>query len=144
MLAPKEYENHILHWREHTRAVQEYSFKYQTPPEAQERLIDHIMATEMLMIDQAAANPTFQAELAKLPLFPMFFKSVPPAQAPAPMAEQPMMPGQDAMGAPIQSVPGMPVNPALGGEQQALNQEPMPPVEAQLQPGGPIQPTGGA
>ena len=144
MLAPKEYENHILHWREHTRAVQEYSFKYQTPPEAQERLIDHIMATEMLMIDQAGANPTFQAELAKLPLFPMFFKAVPPAQAPAPVAEQPVIPGQDAMGAPIQSVPGLPVNPALGGEQQALAQEPMPPVEAQLQPGGPIQPTGGA
>jgi hypothetical protein len=140
-LAPREYENHILHWREHTRAVQEYSFKYQTPSEAQDRLINHIRATEMLMVDQAARNPAFEAELGKLPMFPMFFTASPPAPAPMPVEAMPI--GQDAMGAAIAQPPGLPVNPALGGEAQALAQEPMPPVEAQLAPGGAIQPTGG-
>lgn len=140
LLAPREYENHIIHWREHTRAVQEYSFKFQTPPEAQDRLINHIRATEMLMIDQAAKNPLFEQELAKLPLFPMFFTATPPAPAAPMMPEEMVAP---MAGAPIQPMPEMPVNPALGGEPQALAQEPMPPVEAQLAPGGAIQPTGG-
>ena len=142
LLSPREYENHILHWREHTRAVQEYSFKFQTPPEAQDRLINHIRATEMLMIDQAAKNPLFEQEVSKLAMFPMFFNAQPPAPAPMPAEAAPIA-GELAAPAPFAAVPGQPVNPVLGSEPQALAQEPMPPVEAQLAPGGAIEPTGG-
>lgn len=142
-LSPKEFENHIIHWREHTRAIQEYGFKYQTPPEIQERLINHILATEMLMVEQAKKNPLFDQELAKLPLFPMFF--VVPVVAPAPVApQQPIMPGQDAMGAAIQDLTGLPVNQLVGGEPQAEVNPPMPTVEQQLGVGGPVPPTSSA
>jgi len=140
-LAPKEFENHILHWREHTRVVQEYSFKYQTPVDVQERVINHITAHEMMMLDVAAKNPKFAEELATLALFPMFFE---PMAAVAPQAApMPMPAGQDATGGMIMPTPGLPVNPLVGGEAQALGNPPMPTVEQQLGVGGPVQPTSG-
>lgn len=143
MLSPREYENHILHWREHTRAVQEYSFKFQTPEEAQLRLINHITAHEMLMLEQAQANPLFAKQLEALSLFPMFFKApIDMSAVTEVMGAAQSQPGGDAMGAPIAPAPQMATNQALGLEPQALNQEPMPPVEAQLASGGAIQPTG--
>ena len=138
-LAPKEFENHILHWREHTRMVQEYSFKYQTPEAVQERMINHIMAHEMLMMDGAKKNPKFAEELSKLALFPLFYTqemaimSQPEAQG---------MPGQP-VGAPIQAMPELPVNPLVGGEPQLPQNPPMPPVEQQLGVEGPVAPTSG-
>ena len=148
-LAPKEYENHIIHWREHTKAVQEYSFKYQTPPEAQERLINHILAHEMLMVEHAKKNPKFDQELAQLALFPMFYV-IPQAIAPAPMpqAGQPgqqdlaaMMAGMAPQQGPFQAAPGLPVNPLVGGEAQAELNPPMPSVEQQLGIAPPVEPT---
>jgi len=138
-LAPKEFENHILHWREHTRMVQEYSFKYQTPEAVQERMINHIMAHEMLMMDGAKKNPKFAEELSKLALFPLFYTqemaimSQPEAQG---------MPGQP-VGAPIQAMPELPVNPLVGGEPQLPQNPPMPTVEQQLGVEGPVAPTSG-
>jgi hypothetical protein len=138
-LAPKEFENHILHWREHTRMVQEYSFKYQTPEAVQERMINHIMAHEMLMMEGAKKNPKFAEELSKLALFPLFYTqemaimSQPEAQG---------MPAQ-SVGAPIQELPQMPVNPLVGGEPQMSQNPPMPTVEQQLGVEGPVAPTSG-
>ena len=142
-LSPREYENHVIHWREHTRVLQEYSFKFQTPVEAQDRLINHIRATEMLMVEQAASNPLFAQELQKLALFPMFFKAVPPPPSMAETAPMASMPASASAGlnAPIMEMPGMPVNAALGGEPQQLNQEPVPSLEDQAMAGGPVQPT---
>jgi hypothetical protein len=136
-LSPKEFENHIIHWREHTRLVQEYSFKYQTPDPVQKRVINHIMAHEMLMMEVAQKNPMFAQELSKLALFPMFYMPMPLSPH---MPEQPQMAGQDATGAPIQSLPGMPVNPQVG--QQPVNM-PEPTIEQQLGLSGPVQPTSG-
>jgi hypothetical protein len=134
-LAPTEFENHLLHWKEHTRLVQEYSFKYQTPKAVQTRVINHIMAHEMLMMDHAAKNPLFAQELGKLSLFPMFFTQ-PVMSAPVQaMSEQ----GQ-GLEMPIQELPGMPVNQSLGGETQLeLNPE-VPTVEQQLGL-SPVEPT---
>jgi len=145
-LSPREYENHIVHWREHTRVLQEYSFKFQTPREAQDRLINHIRATEMLMVEQAASNPLFAQEIQKLALFPMFFKAVPPPPSMAEAAPMASMPegASPGMNAPILEIPGLPVNAALGGEPQALAQERVPSIEAQSNPGGPVEPTSGS
>lgn len=137
-LAPKEFENHVLHWREHTRVVQEYSFKYQIPWKVQQRVIDHITAHEMLMVDVAARNPRFAEEVAKLSLFPMFYMPMPMA-APTAVPEVPMA-GQDAVGPMIAPLSGMPVNPRAGGEE---NNPPMPNIEQQLGVGGPVPLTSG-
>lgn len=139
-LAPQEFENHIVHWREHTRTVQEYSFKFQTPKEIQARMINHITAHEMLMLDVAAKNPKFAQELSTLALFPMFF--VAPVSMPQGMeGGLGAMGGADAIGPMIQRVPGMPVNPELGGEAQLASMPEAPSVEAQLGVGPSLTPS---
>ena len=142
-LSPKEYENHILHWREHTKLIQEYSFKFQTPKEAQDRLINHIMAHEMLMTELAATNALFGQEVQKLALFPMFFKAPAPPSMAAAEAQQGFA-GAGAMpGGPIMEPSGMPVNPLTGGEPQMPVNPPMPSLEEQAGAGGAVQPTSG-
>lgn len=138
-LAPKEFENHILHWREHTRMVQEYSFKYQTPESVQERMINHIMAHEMLMMDGAKKNPKFAEELSKLALFPLFYTQEMALMSQPEAQGMPIPP----VGVPIQEMPQMPVNPLVGGEPQLPQNPPMPTVEQQLGVEGPVAPTSG-
>jgi hypothetical protein len=151
ILAPQDFENHIIHWREHTRAAQEYSFKYQTPKQAQDRLINHIKATEMLMVEHSKTNPAYAQQLATLPLFPMFFKTPPPMPPMPPEmplgADQSMLggmgQGQEMAGPEAMQGQQMPVNPQLGGEPQAPTLETMPPVDMQMGSNQPIPPTGG-
>jgi len=136
-LAPKEFENHLLHWREHTRLVQEYAFKYQTPEAVQKRVMNHIMAHEMLMMDLAAKNPLFAQEISKLSLFPMFFNQVP--QVESVKEEGAPVPGMPNI--PVGEMPGLPVNPALGGEPQVPVNPNMPNIEEQLGLSGPVEPS---
>jgi hypothetical protein len=119
-LTPEEYENHLMHWRVHTKFMQSYAFKYTMPPEVKKAFQEHVMMHEYFMDAQAAKNPAFAAELAKLPMFPMIY--VPPA----------MMPKVPAPLAQFQSQ-GMPANPLVGGEAQAPvnQQQATPPVAAQ-------------
>jgi hypothetical protein len=103
---PEPYEFLVLHWKTHVKAVQDPSFKTSAPPEVQQALKDHIMATEMLMIDKARINPVFEEEVSMLIQFPLFYSlraagtapgSSPgrgPAQSAGPM---PMPPGAPPM-----------------------------------------------
>jgi hypothetical protein len=128
VLSPAEYENHIVHWRTHTRDMQEFRFKYKTAPEIQARFIDHVMAHEMFMMEQAKKSPTFAKQLEALPMFPMFYSEpVPPPAPPAMEAQGVPLPGAQApQGQPVQQAPGleafqqvgMPISPLMGGEQQ--------------------------
>lgn len=70
---PQEWEDHIIHWRIHTRILQRRAFKEEVPPELRARMIDHIATTEYAMIEKAKVNPLFQAKLAQLDLFPIFY-----------------------------------------------------------------------
>lgn len=70
---PEEWEDHIAHWRSHTRAIQSRSFKEEASDDIIGQMTDHIFWTEELMIAKAANNPLFQAQLAQLNLFPLFF-----------------------------------------------------------------------
>lgn len=70
---PKEWEDHVTHWKTHMRAIQEYAFKYFTPKEVQERMIDHVRATEMLMLEKAKTNQLMAQAVATLPQFPVFY-----------------------------------------------------------------------
>jgi hypothetical protein len=95
MIEPEPHEDLIVHWRIHTMAIQDIGFKTKLAPEIQQTMKDHIMATEMLMLDQAQRNPAFGQMLQTLVMFPMFF-SLPPA-LPIPAQEVP----QEEMGEPI-------------------------------------------
>ena len=146
-LAPVEFENHIVHWKTHTRQMQQFQFKYKTAKVIQERFKDHVLAHEMLMAEQAAKNPAFAMELQKLPMFPMFYVAPPAPMPPMPeMAPEQAMAAPQGGGAPQVMAPmaGMPVNPLVGGEPQAPTLEPQPNLGDQL--GGevsPIEPTRG-
>lgn len=74
MIEPAAHEDHITHWRIHTMAIQQVGFKIKTDPIVQEMYTKHIMATEMLMGEQAKFSPQYLALLAQLPQWPMFYK----------------------------------------------------------------------
>jgi len=69
---PEEFEDHITHWKVHTKAIQERTFKEECPPEYRQEVLEHIAVHEFLMIEKAQQNPLFQSKLAELPLFPIF------------------------------------------------------------------------
>ena len=71
---PEEWEDHILHWRAHSKTIQRRSFKEETPVEIREAFIDHIETTEFAMFEKAKTSQLFQAKLAELPLFPIFYR----------------------------------------------------------------------
>lgn len=142
-LAPTEFENHVIHWRTHTRQVQEFSFKYKTPPDRQQNLIDHIRAHEMLMMDQAKVNPKFAEMVAQLEMFPMFFKI--DQSEPAPV--QPMAPEAAMAQVPMQPFAAdtqLPENPAQSPIPGEAVQPVAPSLETQLMGApGPVEPTRG-
>lgn len=142
VLAPEEWEDHILHWKIHTRQILEYAFKYQTPVEIQSRFKDHVQAHEMFMVERARLNQAFAAELATLKNFPMFYQIQPmptmqPMAAPidqggTPMAASDTMPPQ-----PFQPMPELPEQ--LPGEPMT---EQAPSIQLQTQGSiPPIEPT---
>lgn len=126
-LAPVEFENHILHWKIHTRQMQEFQFKYKTSPKIQQRFKDHVTAHEMLMTEQAKKSPAFAQELMKLPMFPMFYFEVP--AMPEPQPEMPQLAGPMSQGLPPES--NLPVNPLVGGEPQLPSTPEVPNLETQ-------------
>jgi len=71
---PEEWEDHLIHWRAHTKIIQRRSFKEETPIEIQQAMIDHITDTEFAMVEKAKENPLFQGKLAQLALFPIFYR----------------------------------------------------------------------
>lgn len=77
---PMEGEDHLTHYRIHVQAIQPLGFKQKAPPELQEAMKLHIMATEYMLLDKAAQNPALAQALSVLPYFPMFadLPAVPP------------------------------------------------------------------
>jgi len=69
---PEEFEDHILHWKVHTRAMQERAFKEECPADLREEMLQHIAIHEFLMVERAKMNPAYEAKLAELPNFPVF------------------------------------------------------------------------
>jgi hypothetical protein len=53
--------------------MQNYSFKSDVPPEVQQRLFDHQLATEMLIMEACRKNPRFAVETAKIAQFPLLY-----------------------------------------------------------------------
>ena len=71
---PEPHEDHIVHWRVHTKRMQRRDFKEEVPPEIREIFKEHVTMTEFLMVQKAKENPLFQAKLAQLDLFPLYYR----------------------------------------------------------------------
>ena len=121
---PKEYEDHVAHWKVHAKQMRDWSFKNETPVELQKKLEAHVAATEMLIMDKLAEAPGYQAKVDEIvPMgFPLLFKMPPPPPPPAPLPPEGMTPG---VGAPIGPMPEMPVNvePQALTEQMAMEEQ---------------------
>lgn len=76
VLPPERYEDLIAHWDSHRIPMQTLDFK-QSGPEVKEFFIGHLAATEKLMFEQAAENPTFGEKLAMLRQFPLIYTPKP-------------------------------------------------------------------
>jgi hypothetical protein len=134
-LSPVEFENHILHWKIHSRQMQEFRFKYKTSKEIQERFKDHVLAHEMFMSEQAKKSPAFAEQLKTLPMYPMFY--IEPVMMP-PMAPEMAAPMPQPVSQGLPGMPELPVSPLVGGEGIPAI-EPQPNLEMQTQ-GGPVPP----
>ena len=101
---PEEFEDHIIHWKVHSKAMQERTFKEECPPEYREEMMEHIAIHEFLMVEKARTNPLFQAKLAELANFPIF----PNGFTPRSMEQQrALVQGQANRGEPITGmIPG--------------------------------------
>lgn len=86
-IEPVEWEDLITHWKIHVQAVQPLDFKMKAPQEVQKTMYNHILATEMMMMDHARKNPTFNQLLLALPGFPMLME---PETPPAPIVVDPV------------------------------------------------------
>lgn len=126
---PDEWEDHLQHWTVHCRQVQEHAFKYQFPEEVKQAFIDHIIATEMLMVEKAMKNPMFGKMIASLPNFPLFYEPG------TPMPDVEGAPAGEATAAPQDELApasgAEPQEPAAGAEEQQPSQDldiPQPPA----------------
>jgi hypothetical protein len=122
---PQAHEFHIVHWRVHTSAIQDIGFKTKSIPEVQRAMIDHIMATEMLMFEQIKKSQSFAQLVNQLcPQFPMYFMPPLPTEMlpPEPSIEPQMQDGS----APMIPIDQVPVTPEPTGSEQV---QPATPVE---------------
>lgn len=76
VLPPERFEDLIAHWDAHRIPMQTLDFKH-SDPEVIELFTGHVAATEKLMFEQAAENPSFAMKLELLRQFPMFYTPKP-------------------------------------------------------------------
>ena len=95
---PKDYEDHIAHWKVHVKAIQERTFKEECLPEYRRELLEHLAIHEFLMIQKAQTSPAFEAQLATLASFPVFPSGYVPRSA---QQQEVTVQGQANRGEPI-------------------------------------------
>lgn len=132
---PQPYEDSLAHWYRHMIPIQSASFR-DLPEEVQTRMLDHVNATEMLIIEKAffnfdmtqIKNPAMAQTLATIPNFPAVFTvPLPPPPPPPPLPEAPPAPP------PLEGMPPEPLPPTASippplVEGAPLDQAPLPPV----------------
>jgi hypothetical protein len=107
---PMEYELHLVHWKSHSKVIQDVNFKTNTRPEVKQQMLDHVGATEMMMLEQALLNPIYAQKLMALNQFPLVYRGplieqVKMAMAPSPPSGELPPPSQ---GAPVGDMAAMP------------------------------------
>lgn len=116
---PEVQEDLITHWMVHVSAIQDVGFKMKTDDDIQEAMKDHIMATEMLMMEQASKSRMFgQLVSQRCPQFPLFFSPPAPPPMPMPMPIGGEIPGGPAPVGTLEEAPSvglMPGDPGFSG-----------------------------
>lgn len=156
VIAPVEYENHVEHWRCHFKVLQEQRFKY-LPQEIQQRLIDHITAHEMFMIQKSMESNSFAQQVSALPQFPLFFKVQAPTELTADLDQQSLQAASMAAAQPAgiggasapSSLQPQPSSQRSGrqmmpppGQPEPVQAEPLPQAEPQVSGGSAQLPNG--
>ena len=105
---PEEWEDHIAHWDSHSKQMQSRSFKEEATEEVRQIFKEHLFWTEEAMMEKAKISQLFQAKLASLELFPIFYHEG--FSAPASREHQAaMVQGQANRGDEVTgSIPGIP------------------------------------
>ncbi len=98
---PEEFEDHIIHWKTHTKSMQERTFKEECPIDYREEMMEHIAIHEFLMVEKAKTNPAFEARLAELPNFPVFPNGFVPRST---EHQRAIVQGQSNQGMPVEGV----------------------------------------
>ena len=91
MDSPEPYEIHAIHYKLHVKAINDPAFKPSAGPGAVKAMIEHIKATELLMLLQAKKNQFYlQYIIQQFPYFPIYQD---PMEFGIPMGIQPPQPG---------------------------------------------------
>lgn len=133
---PENYEDSIIHWRMHVKKMREWQFKNRATPEVQQKLKDHVMATEMLLIEQSKKSAVVAQKIMTLEGFPLFYEdTVIPTEPPAKELMMPTEPLSTDLPiepeAPVQMA-GEEVNEALPNldQQMGLEEAPLEPTNS--------------
>lgn len=127
VVEPKPWEDLIVHYDIHIKALQERAFKEEVPSEYQRELVEHIQATEYLMVEKANRSGIFKTLIMqRFPQFPIFFTPDEMFMAqlkggpiePPPSSPKPQAPGQGGIVPPAQT--GVQQNPAPLPEQSPI------------------------
>jgi hypothetical protein len=134
---PTPEEDHLKHWPLHIRQMRDFGFKYNAPEPIQERVRDHVIATEKLIIDKCRENPAYlQAVMTVLVPqgFPALFKvDLRTLAQPLASPSSGVAPEQD-LDAPPQEPDYQDPQAPIQEEGVPVNDEP-PPIDSQLAAG---------
>lgn len=73
---PEIWEDHLIHYKIHLREFNQSYYKTSVPKATREAMKDHILATEMFMVELGKRNPAYLDQVGQLfPQFPLFFKA---------------------------------------------------------------------
>lgn len=141
---PEKFEDLVLHWKIHAKMIQDWGFKNQAPDKVRKAGLEHMNATEYLMVQRAEQLPPFQQILMSLPGFPLVYE-MPDPNAPPPTPPGAPQGGAPGAGGPQDQSPAQlnqqePIQGAEPGQDVA---PPMPNVANQTQ-AAPIAPTQGS
>lgn len=92
---PREWEDHITHWKIHLQEIQAKGFKDKASPEIIDNFRKHIMTHEMMIMDKAMINPLYQQQAAQLVGFPIFMESPMPTDSFVPVEQQAALANQE-------------------------------------------------
>lgn len=73
VMLPESFEDSLTHYRVHLHMFQKREFKEEASNEVMKAAKDHLFETEAQIIEKMQVNPNFAAQVAQLPMFPVFF-----------------------------------------------------------------------
>lgn len=73
VMPPESFEDMLTHYRVHLQLFQKREFKEEASNDIMNAAKDHLFETERQIIEKSKVNPNFGAQVAALPIFPVFY-----------------------------------------------------------------------